>query len=59
MKIVISAKSGLNNIEIIISNASIHLYISHEQFISLINVLKENDEIKAKIRNLKEKTCLV
>ena len=59
VKIVILAKSGLNSIEIIISNASIHSYISHEQFISLNNVLKEHDEIKAKIRNLKTKTCLV
>ena len=40
-------------------NASTHLYISHEQFVSLKNRLKDDDEIKEKIRNLKKKTCLV
>ena len=40
-KIVLLGKTKLNTIEILISKAVIDLYISHAEFISINNVLKE------------------
>ena len=39
----------------LISEALIDLYISHDEFISINNVLKEYDEIKEKIENPNQK----
>ena len=44
------AKAKLNSTEVLISKALIDLYINHDEFISINNVLKEYDEIKEKIR---------
>ena len=46
------AKSKLNSIGVLISNALIDSIISHNEFV-LINVLKEYDEMKKEIKNLK------
>ena len=52
-KIVLSAKTKLNSIEVLISKALIDLNISHDEFILVNNVLKEYDHMKKEIKNLK------
>ena len=39
-------KGNLNNIEVLISKALIDSYISHDEFVSVNNVLREYDEVK-------------
>ena len=46
-------KDKLNTIEVLISKALIDLYISHDKFVSVNNVLREYNEIKEEIRNPK------
>ena len=46
------AKSKLNSIEVLISKALIDSVISHDEFV-LINVLKEYNDTKKEIANLK------
>ena len=48
-RIVLLAKTKLNNIEILIFKALIDSYITHDQFV-LVNVLKEYDDVKDKYR---------
>ena len=50
--IVLLVKSKLYSIEILISKTLIDLVISHDEFV-LINVLKEYNEMKDKIKSLK------
>ena len=45
-KIVLLAKSKLNNIEILISKALIDSNISHDEFILINNALKEFYDLK-------------
>ena len=45
----------LNKIELLISNALSDSYISHTEFISIINVLKEYEYIKDKVRKSNKK----
>ena len=52
-KIVLSAKTKLNSIEVLICKALIDLNISHDEFILVNNVLKEYDDMKKEIKNLK------
>ena len=47
-KIVLLAKSKLNNIEVLISKALIDSNISYDEFISINNMLKEYNEWKKK-----------
>ena len=42
-KIILLAKSKLNNIEVLISKDLIHSNISHDEFVLINNVLKEYD----------------
>ena len=51
-KIVLSAKTKLNNIEVLISKALIDSYFSHDEFI-LVHVLKEYDDTKEEIKHLR------
>ena len=51
-KIVLLGKSKLNSIEVWISNVLIDSVISHNEFV-LINVLREYNEMKEVIKNLK------
>ena len=44
-KVVFLAKTKLNSIEVLISKSSINWYISHDEFASVNNVLKEFDEV--------------
>ena len=52
-KIVLAAKTKLNSIEVLISKALINSYISHDGIVSLNNVLREYDDMKQEIKNLK------
>ena len=52
-KIVFLTKSKLNRIEALICKALIDLNISHDEFVLINNVLKEYNEMKEKIENLK------
>ena len=47
------AKSKLNTTEVLISNALIDWYISHDDFFSVANVLREYNELKEAIKNRK------
>ena len=51
-KIVSLAKSKLNRIEVLISKSLIDSNISHDEFVSINNVLKEYEEMKEEIKNL-------
>ena len=50
-KIVFLGKDKLNTIEVLISKSLIDLYISHEEFVSVNNVLREYNKIKKEIKN--------
>ena len=52
-KIVLLAKSKLSRIEVIVSKALINSVISHDELVSINNLLKQYDEMKEKIKNLK------
>ena len=52
-KIVLLAKPKLNSMEVLISQALIDSVISHDEFVLINNVLKEYNEIKKEIKNLK------
>ena len=52
-KIVLLAKSKLINIEAFTSKALIDSVISHDEFVLINNVLKEYNEMKEEIKNLK------
>ena len=47
------AKSKLNVIKVLIYKSSIDSVIIHDEFVLINNVLKESNEIKEKIKNLK------
>ena len=44
-------KDKLNAIEALISNTFIDCYISHDEFVSVNDVLREYNEIKKEIKN--------
>ena len=50
-KIVLLGKNKLNTIEVLISTALIDSYISHDEFVSINNVLREYNEMKEEIKN--------
>ena len=52
-KIIMLAKSKLNNIETLMSQALIDLYISHEEFKTIVNEKEKYDQMKESIRNKK------
>ena len=54
-KIVLLAKSKLNNIEVIISKALIDSNISYDEFVFINNVLKEFYDMKEEIKNSNDK----
>ena len=43
---VLLGKDKINTIEVLISKSLIDSYISHEEFVSVNNVLRENNETK-------------
>ena len=50
-KLVLLGKDKLNTIEVLISKVLIDSYISHDEFVSVNNVLRECCEIKEEIKN--------
>ena len=52
-KIVLLAKSKLNNKEILISKALNDSVVSHDEFVLISNILKEYNEMKEETKNLK------
>ena len=52
-RIALLAKSKLNSIEVLIFKTLTDSNISHNEFILINNVLKECDDIKEKVMNLK------
>ena len=50
-KLVSLAKSKLNTIEILISKDVIDLYVSHDEFALVYNVLREYYEMKEEIKS--------
>ena len=54
-KIVLLAKSKLNNIEVLISKALTDSNISHDEFVLINNVLKEFYDMKEEIKNSNNK----
>ena len=52
-KTVLLAKPKLNSMEVLISKALIDSFISHDEFVLINNILKECNEIKEEINNLK------
>ena len=50
-KLVLLGKDKLNTIEVLISKALIDSYISHDEFVSVNNVLREYNKIKEGIKN--------
>ena len=52
-KIVLLAKSKLNSIKILLFKASIDSIISQDEFILINNVLKEYNQKKEEVKNLK------
>ena len=48
-KIVLLEKDKLNTIEVLISKALIDSYISHDEFVSVNNILRRYNEMKKKI----------
>ena len=54
-KIIMLAKSKLNSIETVMSQALIDLEISPEQFKTIVNEKEKYDQMKESIRNKKDK----
>ena len=49
------ANAKLNTVVVLISKALIYSYISHDKSVLINNVLKQNDDMKEKIRNPKNR----
>ena len=58
-KRVFLAKTRLNSIEVLISKALTDWYISHDEFVLVIDVLKKYDYIKEEIKNWKTYCALI
>ena len=50
-KTVLLGKDRLNTIEVLISKTLINSYISHDEFVSVNNLLREYKEIKEEIKH--------
>ena len=46
IEFVLLVKTKLNTIEVLVSKALIDLYINHDEFVSINNVLREYNEMK-------------
>ena len=57
-KIVLLVKSKLNSIEVLLSKALINSAITLNEFILINNVLKEYNEMKEEIKNVKISSSL-
>ena len=50
-KIVLLGKAKLDTMEVLISRSLINSYISHDEFVSVNNVLREYNEMKEETKN--------
>ena len=50
-KIVLLGKDKLNTTEVLISKSLIDSYISHDEFVSVKNVVREFNDMKKEIKN--------
>ena len=57
-KIIILAKTKLNSIETLMSQALIDLDISHEEFKTIVNEKEKYEQMKESIRNTKNRNEL-
>ena len=57
-KTVSLAKSKLHSLKVLISKALIHSNVIHNEFVLINNTLKEYNEMKEEIKNLKIKSSL-
>ena len=57
-KILLLGRAKLNSTEVLISRVLTNSCISHDEFISVNNVLREYDDIKKEIKNLKTSTVM-
>ena len=55
IKILMSAKSKLNSIKTLISQALIDMEISHEEFITILNEKDKYEKMKDNLRSKNEK----
>ena len=55
-KILILAKSKLNSIETLVSQALIDMEIRHEEFITVLNEKDKSEKMKENVRNINEKS---
>ena len=55
-KILILAKSKLNRIETLVSQALIDMEIRHEEFITVLNEKDKSEKMKENVRNINEKS---
>ena len=55
-KIVLLAKSKLDSIEVLISEALIDSYISHNEFVLVNNVLRKYEDMEEEMKNIKTST---
>ena len=51
MKMVLLGKDKLDTVEVLFSKSLIDSYISHDEFESVNNVLREYNEMKEEIKN--------
>ena len=54
-KILILAKSKINNIETLVSQALIDIEISHEEFITILKEKDKYEKMKENVRSVSEK----
>ena len=52
-EMVLLAETELNIIEVLVSKALIDSYISHDEFVLINNIVKEYDDLKEEINDLK------
>ena len=50
---VLLAKDKSNTTEVLLSITLLNSFISHDEFVSMNNMLRENDDMKEAVKNLK------
>ena len=50
---VLLAKDKSNTIEVLLSITLLNSFINHDEFVSMNNMLRENDDMKEAVKNLK------
>ena len=58
-KILVLAKSKLNNVETLISQVLLDMEINNEEIITILNEKDKSDKIKSNLINKNEKSCKI